>query len=61
MQVGPSGSAQKGRFRFFLNIFGEKQIPEKILEKVLRHEKYSENLENFRKIPRDRLRHEQSK
>jgi hypothetical protein len=62
-RVGPTGSAQERRIRFlfFLNIFSAKQIPEKILETVLRHEKYSESPKNFRKIPKGRLRHEKSK
>jgi hypothetical protein len=34
---------------------------QEILENVLKPEKYSENSKNPRKIPGDRLRHEQSK
>jgi hypothetical protein len=37
-----------------------KQFQE-VLENVLKHEKYSENPENSRKIPRDTLGLEQSK
>jgi hypothetical protein len=36
------------------------KIPE-ILESVLKAKKYSKNHKNSRKIPKDRLRHEQSK
>jgi hypothetical protein len=41
-------------------IFNAKTIPEN-LEIVLKAQKILENSKNFRKIPRDRLRHEQSK
>jgi hypothetical protein len=44
-----------------LKIFSAKANSRKILENVLRHEKYSKNSQNSRKIPRDALGHEQSK
>jgi hypothetical protein len=58
-----SGSAQSGRvdFSFFPNLFlMRKQIPEKS-RNCLNARKILRKSQNSRKIPRDRLRHEQSK
>jgi hypothetical protein len=44
----------------FRKYFVRKQL-QKILENVLKHQKYLENSQNSRKIPRDTLEHEQSK
>jgi hypothetical protein len=38
-----------------------RKLFQEILENVLKHEKYSENSKNSRKIPGDTLGHEQSK
>jgi hypothetical protein len=47
-------------FNFLELLFNAKTIPVKT-ENVLRHEKYSDNSENSRKISRDSLGHKQSK
>jgi hypothetical protein len=62
-RVEPSGSAQEDRlgFPFFLKLlFNVQTIPDNLVI-VLKHQKYSENSKNLRKIPRDTLGHEQSK
>jgi hypothetical protein len=48
-------------FLFFRIYFQCETISEKQSRNCLKHEKYSENHKNSRKIPRDRLGHEQSK
>jgi hypothetical protein len=55
------GPIREDRFFFFFsNLFLMQKQFQKNLEIVQRHEKYSENHNNSRKISRDRLRHEQS-
>jgi hypothetical protein len=61
-RVGPSSSARSSRIGFFLEIiFQCENNSSKHQKMFLEHEKYSKNHKNSRKIPRDRLRHEQSK
>jgi hypothetical protein len=61
-RVGPSGSARSSRTCFFFEfIFQCENNSSKHQKMFLEHEKYSENHKNSRKIPRDRLRHEQPK
>ena len=56
------GPNEKDRIDLFSEIiFQCENKSRKSLENVLRHEKYLENSQNSRKIPRDRLEHEQSK
>jgi hypothetical protein len=56
------GPFQKDRFSFFSNLFFQCENNSSKHQKMfLEHEKYSKNHKNSRKIPRDRLRHEQSK
>jgi hypothetical protein len=50
-----------GFFIVFRIQFSMRKHFQEILENVLKHEKYSENSKNSRKIPRARLEHEQSK
>jgi hypothetical protein len=59
--VGPSGSTHSSKIGFFEFIFQRENNSSKHQQMFLEHEKYSKNHKNSRKIPRDRLRHEQSK
>jgi hypothetical protein len=60
--LADAGSAQnKRKGLLFPKYFSVQKQFQKNLENVERHEKYLENSQNSRKIPRDRLRHEQPK
>jgi hypothetical protein len=48
-------------FIIFRKYFKCENNSRKFLENVLKHEKYSNNLKNPRKIPRDRFGHDQYK
>jgi hypothetical protein len=65
-RVEPKGSTQIGYdkilfFSLFLKYFQAQKQIRKFQKMLTRHEKYSENPKNSRKIPRARLEHEQSK
>jgi hypothetical protein len=65
-RLGWSGSDRAFRLGpnredFFLNIFPAQKQIRKFQKMLTRHEKYSVNHKNSRKIPRDTLGHEQSK
>jgi hypothetical protein len=60
-RVGPPGSARSSRIGFFWIYFSMRKNSSKHQKMFLEHEKYSKNHKNSKKIPRDRLRHEQSK
>jgi hypothetical protein len=66
VELTGAGSAQKKRLDVDFLIYRKKlfqceTITRKPIENVSKLEKYRENSQNSRKIPRDRLEHEQSK